>query len=644
MKALASLVDNPDLHSLSTEDLREPLTFFLVSYKDMQMFKQHTLSLGKNFPSLSPMKLLAVGTILLLLAGLLGMEAVRVFAATPQPYTQLPNSVLPQTTTDHLVGNHDANAQLTIELVLHPNNQAALDSLIASLYDPQSSQYHHWLATGAFASRFGPTASQLSAVTSFLKQAGLQVVNGSPSVFLLYATGKTGQIEAAFHTSIKDYQASNGTRYYANSTSVQIPNSLNGVIDSVIGLENGVKAHPNYIKPSTTSGQKPHFGGGPNGSGLTPSQIAGIYLANPVYSAGDTGGGKTLAVFELASYTASDISVYETQFGLPNVPLTNINVDGGPTSNSGAGEVELDIELQIALAPGTKGILVYNAPNSSPGVADEYAKIASDNTADAISTSWGLCEGFNDVNVRDSEFTSFEQMATQGQSIYAASGDSGAFDCLNEGNGSNQVDDPASQIYMTGVGGTSLGVDPGSNPNPVYVNGEESVWNNGCTSSSCNGAGGGGVSRIWARPKYQTGPGVVSAYSKSSPWCTQPAGTACREVPDVSLNADPQTGYAIFCTDSDCGGTFFGGWLQFGGTSCAAPLWAAITDLTDSFHNNRLGEPSFSLYKFDTSNGYAFQFHDVTAGRNGWFPATSNYDMATGIGTPKIYYLVTKLP
>jgi subtilase family serine protease len=592
--------------------------------------------------------ILAVGAVVLLVGGAMGVYAIRTQAASPS-FDALPNSLPAQVSKDQPIGHHDGNAQLTVELVLQSGNQAGLDRLIGSLYDPHSSQFHQWLPTGAFERQFGPSRSQLEAARSFLRQAGLHLADGSPSAFLLRATGTTSQMEAAFHTRINDYRGSDSKTYFANATSLQIPASLNGVVQGVVGLDNLARAHTNTeIAQAGTA--KPHFGGGPGGTGLTPSQIAGIYLADPLYALGNKGkgAGKTLAVFELSGYTQSDIGTYESQFGLPSPTLTNINVDGGPTDNTGAGEVELDIELQIALAPMISGVLVYNAPNTGQGLIDQYAKIASDNKADAISTSWGLCEAFSVPGIWDSEFTSFEQMAAQGQSIFAAAGDSGAFDCLPHGggggNGSNQVDDPGSNPYMTSVGGTSLAVDPGSNANPTYQAGEESVWNDGCTSAGCpGGSGGGGNSRIWAKPRYQAGPGVTNGYSQFSPWCSQPSGTQCREVPDVSMNADENTGYAIFCTDPvGCG--IGATWLQFGGTSCAAPLWAAIAALTDSFHNNRLGEPSFSLYQWDSTSGYTYLFHDITSGNNGWFPARANYDQATGIGTPRIYYIATTLP
>src|SRR5262249_33656501 len=136
------------------------------------------------------------------------------------------------------------------------------------------------------------------------------------------------------------------------------------------------------------------------------------------------GSGQTLGLFELDGYTASDVTNYENFFSLPHVTLQNVLVDGFsgiPSGGGGSAEVTLDIELQIALAPGATRILVYEGPNSTAGVVDTYNRIATDNLAKQISTSWGLPESSNSATVRNSENTIFQQMAAQGQSIFAAS-------------------------------------------------------------------------------------------------------------------------------------------------------------------------------------------------------------------------------
>ncbi len=234
---------------------------------------------------------------------------------------------------------------------------------------------------------------------------------------------------------------------------------------------------------------------------------------------------------------------------------------------------------------------------------------------------------------------------------------------------------------MTGVGGTSFyqsnssgetGFDPGTNPNPGYPgNTKEFVWNsfnlchsypitiNGTNYYCPYGAGGGGSSREWAMPSSQFGngsDGVVSSYTHYGRWCEQASTVRCREVPDVSMNADPDSGYGIYCTDpGDAYCKQYPGWIQYGGTSAAAPLWAGIAALGDGYHHRRLGLFNAQLYSImRLSNGYSYYFHDMnTAGKeyyppsgitfaingNGYYPMTTDYDQATGIGTPDVYHV-----
>jgi kumamolisin len=426
---------------------------------------------------------------------------------------------------------------------------------------------------------------------------------------------------------------------------------------------------------------------------LTPSQTTSVYGANQVYQLGSKGQGKgaVLAVFELSGYTHSDITNYENQFFGPSerVHLIDINVDGGPVTPrcpkgdgcgpfgpppcsmgcdsadySGDIEVEADIEQQIAVAPKVNVILVYNAPNDDTGTTllDEYFQIANDNLADSISSSWGLCETDAGLSFAQAENVAFRQMAMQGQSMFSASGDTGAYGCLRGSGTTNlSVGDPASQPYVTGVGGTSFGTyDPGTTLHPSYPQGFETVWNplglcngstNGLTYCSNFGAGGGGVSNFWPKPSYQYGPGVINAYSKKGSYCGQAASVYCREVPDVSADADEFTPYAEYCTgnpatNSTCA-TFSSsqpapGWFGIGGTSLSSPLWSGIIALWDSVHGQRFGNANSQLYElFRSNDAYGKYFHDITGyhqniNNNGYYPTTPNYDMATGIGTPRI--------
>jgi subtilase family serine protease len=447
------------------------------------------------------------------------------------------------------------------------------------------------------------------------------------------------------------------------------------------------------------------YGGGPGCAGLTPSQTESIYGA-PAASPRTEGASVTAAVFELSAYQQSDIDTWATTFYGKHYtpPLEDVTVDGGPLAPvcptgdtcpaeyngySSDVEVDADIEMTLAVAPDVSHLIVYNAPNDETGQTelDEYTAIANQDVASTISSSWGVCENDVTAGYVESENTIFEQMALQGQSLFSSSGDTGAFGCMrSDGTTVVNVGDPSSQPWVTSVGGTSLeGDNPGTNPNPgTPARGIETVWNvnNLCSDQAAaadnddqggffwcgeTGAGSGGSSQYWGRPFYQRGPGVNSptttysgeAVADGETACTlAKAGTPCREVPDISANADPYTGYAEYCTGnastpySDCA-TFSGGepapgWFGIGGTSLSSPLWSALIADRDSFNGQRSGNINPLLYSwFNTDPGK--YFNDITgngklqqaATNNGLFPTTPGYDEATGIGTPKFAAIIT---
>jgi subtilase family serine protease len=294
-------------------------------------------------------------------------------------------------------------------------------------------------------------------------------------------------------------------------------------------------------------------------------------------------------------------------------------VDGGASCGGGSScgiEDVLDIEDVIGLVP-RANVLVYEGPNSDQGAYDTYAKIVSQDAAKVISTSWGICEAAAQtasVGTPAAENVLYQEAAVQGQSIFAAAGDSGAADCGGTIK-TPTVDDPASQPYVTGVGGTSLSLGPPQT---------ETVWNDG----SGGGASGGGVSSLWSEPSYQSG----FAVPQTRVACGG-GSFSCREVPDVSADADQNTGYAVFWS---------GRWTAVGGTSAAAPTWASLLALTEessSCGGAPLGFLNPLLYRADAASPAA-DFYDVTSGNNtygkvttGWSAGTG-YDMPSGLGTP----------
>ena len=644
----------------------------------------------------------------------LGFSAANCVAAE-NGFSAIPGSLKP--TTDVDMGGF-SSAQMTVEILLAPSNASELSGMLADLYNPNSNNYQHWLGKGEFYSLFAPDSAQVTAIVNYLEGSGLEVEQTS-SPFLLQASGPSSLVESTFRTSIHSYRNPRGITYYSNAQEVQLPGALAPAVLGVVGLSNTVRLHPHTVRPAkqtSPSGpgcETPYvtaaqlfnlvnngvgfpygYGGGPGCNGLTPSQTNSIYGA-PDLGPEAKGKGVNLAVFELSAYQHSDIAAWADYFyghGY-KAPLVDITVDGGPLSpicpagdecpanyNGYAGDIEVDadIEMQLTIAPDADHLLVYNAPNDYTGQTelDEYTKIASDDTADVISSSWGVCENDAGAGYVQAENIIFEQMALQGQSMFGAAGDTGAFDCIrSDGTTVVNVDDPPSQPWVTSVGGTSLeSFNPDANPNPSYPTGVETVWNvdNLCNASAneggvpgffwCanTGAGGGGNSQFWGRPFYQTGPGITNryaAYGNGTSNCALAAlGKPCREVPDISADADPYTGYAEYCTGNadtpysvcaQISGTP-SGWFGIGGTSLSSPLWSAIIADHDSLWHGRIGNANPFLYLLYNVNARGF-FNDITGihqttNNNGLFPTTPGYDLSTGIGTPKMGALITLDP
>ncbi len=645
--------------------------------------------------------------------------------STPQ-LVALVDSVSP--TTDAITGGYSAS-QMQIEVALQPRDASGLASTLDNLYNPDSASYEHWLAAGQFDARYAPATATEDAVTSFLRAGGL-TVDSSSSPFLVRATGTSAQVSAVFHTTLSTYKDSRGISYFANSTPVELPGEVAADAIGVVGLTNTVRAQDGVIKfnntvrpkvtatstGGTTSCETPYptrqqlfaayiggkllpygYGGGPGCAGLTPSQTNSIYDA-PKAGLRSKGAGTSIAVFELSGYQASDIDTWATTFYGPGYspPLVNITVDGGPLSpvcpvgdecppqyNYYANDIEVDadIEQELSISPDVSHLLVYNAPNDETGQTElnEYTVIADQDQASSISSSWGECENDAGAAYVQAENLIFEQIAAQGQSMFSSAGDTGAFDCIrSDGTTIVNVEDPATQPWVTSVGGTSLESDnPGTNPHPRYPYGVETVWNvdNLCSDSPASpsldnqtgyfwctntGAGGGGSSQYWGLPFYQRGPGIINSYTtygNGSTNCSLASqGTPCREVPDISANADEYTPYAEYCTGSKATPYSYcatipaalekvHGWFGIGGTSLSSPLWAGIAADRDAYQGHRTGNFNPLVYWLYDRDAGAY-FHDITGigqstNNNGLYPTTPGYDLATGIGTPKMAALIT---
>jgi subtilase family serine protease len=392
-------------------------------------------------------------------------------------------------------------------------------------------------------------------------------------------------------------------------------------------------------------------------AGLSATELAQAYSFSAVYGSGDEGQGSTIGIYELEPYLPSDVATYEGCYSPPiTASVSPVPVNGAdPNENAGSDESALDIDMAVGMAPQAT-VKVYVGSDSSDDATNAeaintYAAMVDQDFVKVISTSWGECERDLGQAQIQAEASLFAEAASQGQSVVAASGDAGSEDCFGDGTSRAQVlqiDDPASQPWVTGVGGTTLG---SLEPPPT-----EQVWDNS------HGAGGGGVSSEWTMPSWQSGPGVQNQFTASSP-CPLSSGTgtgSCRESPDVSADADPANSpFAEYAG---------GSWVTVGGTSMGAPLWAALAALANEAaaalpHKGpaaTVGLMNPALYQAALLSTPAF--NDITSGDNQllppylptdtngnplgggpYYPATTHYDLASGLGTPIASQLVQDL-
>ncbi len=579
-------------------------------------------------------------------------------------------------------------------VVLKPRDQAALQTFIGKVSNPRSPEYRHYLAAGQFASRFGPTQSTISAVESTLRNAGLTVSGVSSDGLMVNFSGTTAQVDSAFSTQIERYRTTAGATGEETTKSVEVPSTISSEVSGVVGLNTlvhpnaNVTTHPQSGGPSFPAAKTAKISSYPSGApepctdatnaaaeygGLTDDQIANAYGAFGLYGGGDTGSGVHIGLYELEPFATSDVETFDQcYFGDTAASsmlsrLSVVKVDGGLPAGTGSGESILDIEDLSAYAPGAT-INVYEAPYT--GFLDEYAAMVDQDIDNIISISWGDCEQAIqefDPGVEQAQHFLFEQGAAQGQSFFDAAGDTGADDCNDiraveppPDQNPLSVEDPASDPYVVGVGGTTLqDADP--------ANFDETVWNDGAQW----GGGGGGISEAYEAPSWQqTAPGFPepggSVYNNANTleasgeageqWPTGfcandtaeglSTSTPCRTVPDVSADADEFTGAVTVYSATDDGG-----WSTIGGTSSAAPTWAAMLALVDSSptcQNNGVSNVGFVsplLYAVaGNATAYAESFHDITVGDNdidGFdngesYPAGPGYDAASGLGSPSL--------
>jgi kumamolisin len=507
---------------------------------------------------------------------------------------------------DRVVRSADGQETIKFALTLPHRNQAELQDLLRRLYTPGDARFHRFLGSAEFDERYAPSREQYEALKSLARQYGLSVVGEHGSRTVLDVAAPASTVRKVFGAQLQILQTAEGKQYHAPAGEVQLPFPISAIGADVVAL-NDRPAHTHLrvrrehvSQAEIRAAAQPHSGTQQSGS-YAPADIQTAYDL-----AGIQNGGTPVAVFELSSANYGDAATYAGNFGLNSPNLVQKTVDGGTTNTTGSTEVMLDIEMIQAVSNPTT-MYVYTGPNSGSGVLDTYTQIADDDLVSQVSTSWGECESSEGQSAADAENTVFTKMVAEGISLFAAAGDNGAYDC--GGSGSLAVDDPASQPEVVGVGGTSLT----TSSSQAYVS--EAVWD----TSSTEG-GGGGISTFWSIPSYQQGVTFNGASGQYS--------TTMRNVPDVALDADPATGFYVYDSDSA------GGWTVVGGTSDAAPQYAAFWSLVSAGLGKAAGFANPTLYPIaENAGSYASDFHDVTSGSNNYYQAVTGYDDASGWGS-----------
>src|ERR1700677_738184 len=525
-----------------------------------------------------------------------------------------------------LIGKLPSTQTLRFDMVVPLRDRAGLQNFVQEVQDPQSPSYHQFLTPHEFTARFGPSQQDWNALVAFAKANGFEIISGTRDARDLRLSGTVADIEKAFHVTMGQYKDLAEDRTFVavdREPTVDLPFQ----IWHITGLDNDSRPHPMYVKKSDyakANGLDPDkvvshatTGSGPSASFLGSDMRAAYYGGTAL-----TGTGQNIALFEFAGTDLSDLSTYYKNVGQtePYTP-TLISTGGYGTSCVDSGgsacddtEQTLDMTQAMGMAPGSTMLYMYVCgdvlASGSGNISDTSCISAMVSDADAplskqISCSWGWTPA--DSSTLDPYF---EQMASQGQNFFAASGDSSAWSASNEAW-------PADDANIVSVGGTDLTTSSAAGPWK-----SETAWADS----------GGGISPDSIPiPSWQQLAGVITSKNEGS--------TTLRNGPDVSANAN-FTFYVCAdqttCTAND-----------YGGTSFATPMWAGYIALL----NQQLvadGQPTIgfidpTIYAENITSDYATDFHDITSGTSGSYSAVTGYDLVTGWGSPNGTGLINAL-
>jgi kumamolisin len=493
-----------------------------------------------------------------------------------------------------------ANPNENVEVTIRLRSRAGNKPIVAPEEFTKPIKDRTFLSRSEFEQRHGADADSMARVEAFAREHKLAVKEKSAARRTVILSGTVAAMSAAFGVELKEYQHPAG-KYRGRTGAIQLPEDLHGIVEGVFGLDNRPQAKPHFRRRRTRAGAHADAAS----TSFTPIQVAALYD----FPTGVNGSGGCIALIELGGgYTETDLSKYWKQLKLTTTPkVSAVSVGDGknaPTGdpNSADGEVMLDIEVAGSVAPGVK-IVAYFADNTDAGFLNAITTAVHDsaNNPSIVSISWGGPESTWTQQAMTSMDEAFQSAGAMGVTVCVAAGDDGSTDGVTDG--LNHVDFPASSPNVLACGGTRLAASGNSISS-------ETVWNE---LASDEGATGGGVSDVFPLPSWQNGVGV--------PASANPGAHVGRGVPDVSGDADPNSGYDTL-VDGQSG--------VIGGTSAVAPLWAGLIALINQSNGKAAGLINPLLYQ----KASAPDFNDVTSGNNGAYSAGPGWDACTGLGSP----------
>jgi kumamolisin len=471
------------------------------------------------------------------------------------------------------------------------------------------------------AARYGSDPDDVALTTEVLGRFGLSVTESHPGSRRLMMRATIEEMSEAFGTTLTQVASphpdgSGSVVHRYRSGPLSVPAELDGIVTAVLGLDNRPVARPHFrrlpaqrqLSPDTVDPDTvdPDTAPAQTAAPLTAPQVAGFYKFPP----NTDGTGQTIAIIELGGgYSANDLNTYFSRLSLATPSVTVVGVDDGSNSygQQADGEVELDIEVAGAVAPGAAQV-VYFSPNTDQGFIDAISDaVHATPTPIVVSISWGGPEDSWSPQSRTAMDTAIADAAVLGTTVCVAAGDNGSSD-NSSGQSGVQCDFPASSPHALACGGTKLIGDVST-----FTIESEVVWNE---LASNEGASGGGVSVVFPLPAWQDTAGVAQATGVSNPG---------RGEPDVAGNADPVTGYLVVVD---------GQRQPIGGTSAVAPLWAGLIARLAQATGKKFGLLQPLIYAGAQPGVAAPGFNDIIEGSNGAYNAGPGWDACTGLGSP----------